>query len=87
MLHLKVVKSANEEKAIAASTAADAIAAAAADDDDIAAADKAGKGTQVLLELTNPWHHSGRAVTAVAYFASMEAALARRRRALPSLAI
>ena len=88
MLHLKVVKSANEEKAIAASTAADAIAAAtAADDDDIAAADKAGKGTQVLLELTKPWHHSGHVVTAVAYFASMEAVLARRRRALPSLAM
>jgi hypothetical protein len=45
MLHLKVVKSANEEKAIAVAAAADAIA----DDDDITAADEAGKGTQVLL--------------------------------------
>ena len=54
MLHLKGVKSANEEKAIAASAAADAIAAAATDDDNIAAANKAGKGTQVLLELTEP---------------------------------
>ena len=54
MLHLKVVKSANEEKAIAASAAADAIAAAAADDNDIATADKVGKGTHLLLELTEP---------------------------------
>ena len=49
MLHLKVVKSANEENVIAAA-ATDAIA----DDDNIAAADKAGKGTKVLLELTEP---------------------------------
>ena len=48
MLHLKVVKSANKEKAIAAAAAAEAIA----NDDDIAAANKAGKGTQVPLELT-----------------------------------
>jgi hypothetical protein len=83
MLHLKVVKSANEEKAIAASAAADAIAsAAAAADNNIAAADKAGKGTQVLLELTEPWHHSGRLVTADAYFASMEAALAMKEKGL-----
>jgi len=58
MLHLKVVKSANKEKAITASAATDAIAAAsaaaaaaAAAAADIAAADEAGKGTQVLLEL------------------------------------
>ena len=57
MFHLKVVKSANEEKAIAVAAAADAIT----DDDDIAAADEAEKGTQV-------WHHSGRLVTADAYF-------------------
>jgi hypothetical protein len=48
MLHLKVVKSANKEKATAAAAAADAIAG----DDDITAADEAGKGTQVPLELT-----------------------------------
>jgi len=65
MLHLKVVKSANEEKAIAA-----------------AAADKAGKGTQVLLELTEPWHHSGRLVNANAYFALVEVALAMKEKGL-----
>jgi hypothetical protein len=78
MLHLKVVKSANEEKAIAVAAAADAIAS----DDDIAAADKAGKGTQVLLELTEQWHHSGRLVTADAYFALVEAALAMKEKGL-----
>jgi len=77
-LHLKVVKSTNEENAIAAITAADAIAA----DDDIAAADKAGKGTQVLLELTEPWHNSGCLVTANAYFALVEAALAMKEKGL-----
>jgi len=82
MLHLKVVKSANEEKGIAASAAADAIAAAAAKDNDITAANKAGKGTQVLLELTEPCHHSGRLVTAEAYFASVEAALAMKEKSL-----
>ena len=82
MLHLKVVKSANEEKAIAASAAADAITAATTADDDIAAADKAEKGTQVLLELTEPWHHSGRLVTADAYVASVEAALAMKEEGL-----
>ena len=50
MLHLKVVKSANEEKEIAVAAAADAIAA----DDNIADANEARKGTQVLLELTEP---------------------------------
>jgi hypothetical protein len=70
MLHLKVVKSANEERAIAVAAAADAIA------------DEAGKGTQVLLELTEPWHHSGRLVTADAYFASVEAALAMKEKGL-----
>jgi hypothetical protein len=87
MLHLKVVKSANKEKAIAASAASDAIAAAADDGDDIAAADEAGKGPQVLLELTEPWHHSGRLVTADAYFASVEAALAMKEKGLTSLAM
>jgi hypothetical protein len=82
ILHLKVVKSANEEKAIAASAVADAIAAAADNDDDIAAADEAGKGTQVLLELTELWHHSGCLVTADAYFASVEAALAMKEKGL-----
>ena len=60
MLHLKVVKSTNKEKATAAAAAANAIA----DNDKIATANKAGKGTQVLLELTEPWHHSGCLVTA-----------------------
>jgi len=79
MLHLKVVKSANEEKAIAAAAAAtDAIA----DDDDIASADEAGKGTQVLLELMEPWHHSDHLVTADAYFALVEAALAMKEKGL-----
>ena len=64
------------------SAAADAIAAAADDGDNIAAADKAGKGTQVLLELTEPWHHSGRLVTADAYIASVEAALAMKEKGL-----
>ena len=41
MLHLKVVKSANEEKAIAAAAAAEAIA----NDENIAAANIASKGT------------------------------------------
>jgi hypothetical protein len=70
MLHLKVVKSANEERAIAVAAAADAIA------------DEAGKGTQVLLELTKPWHHSGRLVTADAYFALVEAALVMKEKGL-----
>ena len=78
MLHLKVVKSANKEKATAAAAAADAIAG----DDDITAADEAGKGTQVLLELTEPWHHSGCLVTANAYFALVEAALAMKEKGL-----
>ena len=79
MLHLKVVKSANEEKAITAA-AADAIAAN--DGNNAAAADEAGKGTQVLLELTEPWHHSDCLVTVNAYFASMEAALAMKEKGL-----
>ena len=41
VLHLKVVKSANEEKAIAAAAAAEAIA----NDENIAAANIASKGT------------------------------------------
>jgi hypothetical protein len=48
MLRLKVVKSTNEVNVIAAVVA---VADAIADDDKIAAADKAGKGTKVLLEL------------------------------------
>jgi hypothetical protein len=69
VLHLKLVKSANEEKVIAASATADAIAAATTADNYITAANKAGKRTQVLLELTEPYHHSGRLVTAISYFA------------------
>jgi hypothetical protein len=78
MLHLKVVKSANEEKAITVAATADAIA----DDDDIVAANKAGKGTQVLLELTEPWHHSGHLFTADAYSALVEAVLAMKEKGL-----
>jgi hypothetical protein len=36
----------------------------------------------VLLELTEPWHHSGRLVTADAYFALVEAALAMKEKGL-----
>ena len=82
MLHLKVVKSTNEEKAITAAAAADAIATAAANNNNIAAANKAGKGTQVLVELKEPWHHSDRLVTANAYFASVEMALAMKEKGL-----
>ncbi len=83
MLHLNVVKSANKEKVIAATAAADAADAAADDkDDNIAAADKAGKGAQVLLELTEPCHHSDCLVTADAYFASVEAALVMKEKGL-----
>jgi hypothetical protein len=42
------------------------------DDGNDAAANKGGKGTQVLLELTEPWHHSSRVITADAYFASVK---------------
>ena len=77
MLHLKIVKSANKEKAIA-SAAANAIVA----DNNIAAANKGGNGTQVLLELTEPWHHYGRLVTASAYFASVKAALKIKEKGL-----
>ena len=64
MLRLKIVKSTAKEKAVSAATA----------DNDITA-DEGGKGTQVLLELTEPWHHIDRLVTGDAYFASVEAAL------------
>ena len=77
MLHLKIVKSANKEKAIA-SAAANAIVA----DNNIAAANKGGNGTQVLLELTEPWHHYGRLVTTSAYFASVKAALKIKEKGL-----
>ena len=66
----------------AAAAAADAIAAATNYDNDIAAADEAGKRTQMLLELTEPWHHSDCLVTADAYFASMEVALAMKEKGL-----
>ena len=36
----------------------------------------------MLLELTEPWHHSGRLVTANTYFASVEAALAMKEKGL-----
>ena len=74
MLRLKIVKSTAEEKAVSAAAA----------DDDITA-NKGGKGTQVLLELTEPWHHSDRLVTGDAYFASVEAALKLKEKDLFSL--
>ncbi len=68
MLRLKIVKSAAEEEAIAT-------AAADEDEDEDVAADEAGKGTWVLLQLVHPWRDSGCLITANAYFASVEVAL------------
>jgi hypothetical protein len=79
MLHLKVVKLVKEEKAISTN------AAAANEDEDNGnddAADKGGKGTRVLLELTEPWHHSSRVITADGYFASIEAATKMKEKGL-----
>lgn len=70
MLRLKIVKSAQEERA------------AAADDDGDNDEAEGGKGTRVLLDLTAPWHDTGRLVTADAYFASVEAALAMKAKGL-----
>jgi hypothetical protein len=79
MLHLKVVKSVKEEKAISTDAAG---ANEYEDDGNHNAADNGGKGTRVLLELTEPWHHSGRVVTADAYFASVEAATKMKEKGL-----
>ncbi len=78
-MRLKVVKSAKEEKAISAD------AAAANEDkdngnDDVA--NEGGKGTQVLVELTEPRHNTGRIITADAFFASMEVALKMKDKGL-----
>ena len=62
-MHLKIVKSTNEEKVIAAD-AATANSNANANDDNIPTTNKGGKGTQVLLELTKQWHHTGRLIAA-----------------------
>ena len=74
MLRLKIVKSATENKAIATED----LAAAAADGDDDEMDESGGKGTKVLLELTEPWHNTGRLVGGDAYFASVEAAVAMK---------
>ena len=74
MLRLKIVKSAAEEKAVFAAAA-----------DDEITANKGGKGTQVMLELTEPWHHSNCLVTGDTYFASVEAALKLKEKDLFSL--
>ncbi len=50
MLHLKVVKSVTQEKVITATTAT-------ATADNNVAASKGEKGMQVLLEMTESWHH------------------------------
>ncbi|KAL3781822.1 hypothetical protein ACHAW5_001132 [Stephanodiscus triporus] len=65
----RIVKSAAEEEAIAATATADK------DNDKDVAANEGGKGTRVLLELTRPWRDSGCLVTTDAYFASVEAAV------------
>jgi hypothetical protein len=52
MLRLKIVKSAVEEKAIVDAAAAANVV------EDIAGKDESGKGTRVLLELTEPWHNT-----------------------------
>jgi hypothetical protein len=72
MLRLKIVKSATENKAIATED----LAAAAADGDDNEMDESGRKGTKVLLELTKPWHNTGRLVGGNAYFVSVEAAVA-----------
>ena len=79
MLHLKVVKLAKEEKVIST----DAVAANEDEDDgNDAAANEGGKGTRVLLKLTEPWHHSGRVVSADTYFASVKAATKMKEKGL-----
>jgi hypothetical protein len=79
MLHLKVVKSAKEEKAISTNAAA---ANKDKDDGNDDSTNKGRKGTWVLLELKEPWHHSGRVVTANAYFASVEVATKMKEKGL-----
>jgi hypothetical protein len=79
MLHLKVVKSAKEEKAISTNTAG---ANKDEDDGNDDTAEKGGKGTRVLLELMEPWHHSGRVVIADVYFASVKAAMKMKEKGL-----
>jgi hypothetical protein len=51
------------------------------DKDNTTTAD-ARKGTWVLLELVEPWHHSDCLVTVNTYFASMEVALAMKDKEL-----
>ncbi len=79
VLHLKVVKSAKEEKAISTNATA---ANEDKDDSNKDATDGGGKGTRVLFELTEPRHHSGRIVTANAYFASVKAATKMKEKGL-----
>ncbi len=79
MLQLKLVKSADKEKAIAIAAAKDVDKDKDKDD---AANANARKGTRVLLKLTEPWHHSDCLVTANVYFTSVEAALAMKEKGL-----
>ncbi len=79
MLHLKVLKLAKEEKAISTNAAA---ANKEEDNCNDNAADKGGKGTRVLLELMEPWHHSGRVVIVNVYFASVKVAMKMKEKGL-----
>jgi hypothetical protein len=68
MIFLKVVKSADKEKAIEKDLDLDPKEAAY------------GKGTRVLLEMTKTWHGSNRLVTMDAYFALTKAVLAFKKK-------
>jgi hypothetical protein len=67
MIFLKVVKSADEEKAIKKDLDLDPKEVAY------------GKGTKVLVKMTKTWHGSNCLVTMDAYFASTKAALALKK--------
>jgi hypothetical protein len=67
MIFLKVVKSADKEKAIKKDLELDPKEAAY------------GKGTRVLLEMTKTWHGSYHLVTANAYFASTKVVLVLKK--------
>jgi hypothetical protein len=67
MIFLKVMKSADKEKAIKKDLELDSEEAAY------------GKGTRVLLEMTKTWCGSNRLVTADAYFALTEVALVLKK--------
>jgi len=75
ILQLKIVKSTVEEKALASDAADNAQDKARDDADD---AKKLGKGTEVFLELTEPYFSTGRLVTVDVYFTSIECTLAAK---------